>query len=135
MHNCAASSVFSTRRAKRTHENSSTALWCREDTVEELEEKLSKAAGALRLTVLGFRAVGCNASLMVLSLAQACSKQMCLDGTAQRRTSMSPQEWCLPRGNSTVVCNPYSFQSVPDNRADCRGQTRLFSAPFGLWRQ
>ena len=57
---------LSSAHCRPAYENSSTALWCREDSVEELEEKVSKAAGALRLTVLGFRAVGCDPSVMEL---------------------------------------------------------------------
>ena len=111
MHHRAASSVFNKLWAQRIYENSSTGLWCRENSVEELEEKLSKAAGALRLTVLGFRAVGCVLFLMELSQAQTCSKQICSDSTAQHNKHQ--HELCrldvFPEGDlaeeHNVVCN------------------------------
>ncbi len=60
--------------------------------MEELEEKLSKAAGALRLTVLGFRAVGNVVSLMVLKLAHANFEQMCYWHSTNKCASICPQK-------------------------------------------
>ena len=29
----------------------------------------------------------------------------------------------------------FAVRLLPDSHTDCRDQTRLFSAPFGLWKQ